>query len=220
MVMDQHRTLSPPVFLWLKRIIFMLSLTPFIALGLRALGGQLGVNPVETLTRSTGIWALNFLMITLAITPVRMFFGWMWLVRLRRMLGLFCFSYASLHVATYLIFDQFFDWAGMVKDVIKRPYITAGVFTFAVLFPLALTSTDAMVRRLGKRWKRLHRLVYLAGIGGALHYLWLVKRDITDPACYILVLCFLLCTRMMWPRSAGSTTPTSHLQKQGRSAQG
>lgn len=182
----------------LRTGVFLLCLLPALRLAAAAALGRLGVDPVETLTRSTGIWTLNFLFITLAVTPVRKLSGWQWLGQLRRMLGLYCFFYACLHFLTYLVFDQFFDWAGMVRDIAKRPYITVGFTAFLLLFPLALTSTDAMIRRLGGRnWRRLHRLVYAIAMLGVLHYLWLVKRDITDPAWYVLVLGVLLSMRLL-----------------------
>ncbi len=180
-----------------KQILLVTLAWPFLTLLVGAVRGTLGADPVDVLTRDTGIWALNCLLLTLAMAPVRRFTGWSWPLRLRRMLGLYSFFYATLHLGTYLVFDQFFDGAEILKDVVKRPFITAGFLTYLMLAPLAITSTKAMMRRLGSRWKQLHRLVYLAAMGGALHYLWLVKRDITEPGLYIIVLCALLSARMM-----------------------
>lgn len=195
------------VFL-IKSFLFLLCLIPLARLAVLGFTGGLGADPVETLTRSTGDWTLNFLLLTLAVTPLRKLTGWQWLARLRRIVALYSFFYACLHFGTYLVFDQFFDWPGMVLDIGKRPYIAAGFFAFVLLVPLAVTSTDGMIRRLGgRRWQRLHRLVYLIAIAGVFHYLWLVKRDITGPAWYILALCLLLCARMMKSRGARPKFP-------------
>ena len=158
----------------------------------------LGVNPIELITRSTGTWTLALVLITLAVTPVRRLFGWGWIVELRRMLGLFAFSYALIHLITYLWLDQFFDWGEIVKDIVKRPFITVGFAAFVVLTPLALTSTDRMVHRIGsRRWLMLHRGAYAAGILGVVHYWWLVKRDLTQPVLYAVVLGLLLAFRLL-----------------------
>jgi methionine sulfoxide reductase heme-binding subunit len=177
----------------IKGVVFALALLPFA----RLVGGffldRLGVNPIETITRSTGTWTLVFLLITLTVTPLRRITGWNWLLRLRRMLGLFAFFYVCLHFTTYLWLDQFFDWRGIVKDIAKRPFITVGFSAFVLLIPLAATSTNAMVKRLGAaRWLALHKLVYLIGTLGVVHYWWLVKKDITQPAIYGAVLAVLL----------------------------
>ena len=138
------------------------------------------------------------LMLSLAVTPLRHLSGWQWLVRLRRMLGLFAFFYASLHFLCYIVLDQFFDWDGVGKDIIKRPYITVGFSAFVLLIPLAITSTDNMIRKLGgKRWKSLHKLVYLSAIGGVLHYLWLVKKDLSNSIGFAIVLVLLLGFRLV-----------------------
>lgn len=187
----------------LKAVLFLLCLIPLARLVILGFIGELGADPVETMTRSTGVWTLNFLFLTLLVTPLRKLTGWQWLARLRRTVALYCFFYACLHFGTYLVFDQFFDWPGIVSDIGKRPYIAAGFFAFLLLVPLAITSTDGMIRRLGgRRWQRLHRVVYVIAIAGVFHYLWLVKRDITGPAWYIVVLCLLLCARMV--RGRGS----------------
>lgn len=194
----------------LRRILFLASAWPVLALAVGAWQGALGADPVDTMTRKTGIWALNFLMITLALAPLRQVTGWTWLLRYRRLFGLYSFFYACLHLTTYLVFEHFFDLADIVGDIMKRPFITAGFLTFGLLAPLAVTSTKAMVRRLGRHWKPLHRLAYLAAIGGVLHYLWLVKRDITDPGIYIIALCVLFSARLTKRRaSAGSRKPAA-----------
>lgn len=182
----------------IKAVVFALALLPFA----RLVGGffldRLGVNPIETITRSTGTWTLVFLLITLTVTPLRRITGWNWLLRLRRMLGLFAFFYVCLHFTTYIWLDQFFDWRGIVKDIAKRPFITVGFSAFVLLIPLAATSTNAMVKRLGAaRWLALHKLVYLIGMLGVVHYWWLVKKDITQPAIYGAVLAVLLGYRLV-----------------------
>jgi sulfoxide reductase heme-binding subunit YedZ len=182
----------------LKIAVFALCLLPLARLGWLGFNDGLGANPIEFITRSTGTWTLTFLLITLGVTPLRKLSGWQWLIRLRRMLGLFAFFYASLHFVTYIWLDQFFDLHGIYKDILKRPFITVGFASFVMLIPLAATSTNAMVKRLGgKRWQRLHRLVYLIAIGGVVHYWWLVKKDITQPAIYGTILAVLLGYRIL-----------------------
>lgn len=183
---------------WIKPLVFILCLVPLALLGADAYGDRLGANPIETITRSTGTWTLVFLLITLSVTPLRRLTGVNTLIRLRRMLGLYAFFYACLHFAIYFWLDQFFDWSAIVKDIIKRPFITVGFFAFVLLIPLALTSTNAMVKRLGgRRWQLLHRLVYVIAIAGVVHYLWLVKKDITQPLIYAAVLSVLLGYRLV-----------------------
>lgn len=161
--------------------------------------GGLGANPIEYITRSTGWWTLSFVMVTLSITPLRRLTNLNWLLRLRRMFGLFAFFYAALHFGIYLWLDQFFDWTEIVKDIAKRPFITVGFTAFVLLLPLAATSTNAMVRRLGaRRWQLLHRLVYAIAILGVIHFWWLVKKDITEPVLFACVLAVLLGTRLVW----------------------
>jgi methionine sulfoxide reductase heme-binding subunit len=181
---------------WLKPLVFLLCLIPFGQLAYNAYTGDLGVNPIETITRFTGSWALIFLLGSLAVTPLRRLTRWNELIKFRRMLGLFAFSYALAHFSTYLVLDLFFDWAAIGKDILKRPYVTAGFTAFVLMIPLAITSTAAMIRRLGKRWQQLHRLVYLAAIGGVIHFYWLVKADIRRPAQYGAVLALLLGYRL------------------------
>lgn len=178
--------------------LFLLCLYPLARLSALAWTGGLGANPIEFITRSLGTWTLIALLLTLAVTPVRRLSGHGALLRYRRMLGLFAFFYAALHLLSYLWLDQFFDWAAVLKDILKRPFITFGMAAFLLLLPLALTSTKAAMRRLGRNWQRLHRLVYPAAIGAVLHYVWLVKKDLTQPLIYAGVLAFLLGLRIVW----------------------
>ena len=175
-----------------KPLLFAASLLPLGLMLWWGVNDRLGANPIEKLTHLTGDWALRFLLITLAVTPLRRLTGWVWLMRLRRMLGLFAFFYALLHFSTYLVLDQFFAWQEIAKDIVKRPYITVGFTAFVLLIPLAVTSTNAMMRRLGRRWQQLHQLVYVIASFAVLHYLWLVKADTRDPIFYGLILVFLL----------------------------
>ncbi|NBC12703.1 MAG: sulfoxide reductase heme-binding subunit YedZ [Gammaproteobacteria bacterium] len=179
-----------------KPALFAACLLPFVLLVWRTLDGSIGPNPVEAITHDTGDWALRLLLVTLAVTPLRRLTGWAWLVRLRRMLGLYAFFYAVLHFTTYLWLDQFFDWQAVVADIAKRPYITVGFAALVLMVPLAVTSTKGWLRRLGYRWKRLHRLVYAIGVLAVLHYLWLVKADWLEPAIYAGVLAVLLAARL------------------------
>ncbi len=181
----------------MKALIFLAALMPLMLLIMDGLNGNLGANPVEVITHRTGDWVLNFLLITLAVTPLRKITGWHWLLRFRRMLGLYAFFYVLLHFTTYIWLDRFFVFDEIGKDIAKRPYITVGFICFLLLIPLAVTSTNAMVRRLGaKRWQRLHKMIYAIAIGGVLHYLWLVKSDIILPLTYGLVLVLLLVLRV------------------------
>lgn len=157
---------------------------------------SLGANPIEAVTHATGDWTLRFLLITLALTPLRELSGWDWPVRLGRMLGLYAFFYALLHFATYLWLDQFFDTRAILRDIIKRPFISVGFASFLLLIPLAATSSQAMMRRLGGRWHALHRLTYLIAAGGVVHYLWLVKKDVTRPLIYGAILGLLAAYRL------------------------
>jgi methionine sulfoxide reductase heme-binding subunit len=176
----------------LKPAVFIACLIPFGQLAYNAYTGDLGVNPIETITRFTGSWALIFLLASLAVTPLRRLTGWNEFIKFRRMLGLFAFSYALTHFSTYLVLDHFFDWQAIGKDILKRPYVTAGFIGFVIMIPLALTSTAGMIRRLGRHWQQLHRLVYVAAIAGVIHFYWLVKADIRRPAQYGFVLLLLL----------------------------
>ncbi len=181
----------------IKAGLFAAALAPFTALVVAGFTGGLGANPVEAITHTTGEWTLRLLLATLAITPLRHLTGRVWLTRLRRMLGLFAFFYLMLHFATYALLDASLDLAYIVEDVADRLYITAGFTAFLMLVPLAATSTNAMVRRLGPLWwRRLHRLVYAAGICGVVHYLWLVKADLREPLVYAGILTVLLAARL------------------------
>jgi sulfoxide reductase heme-binding subunit YedZ len=183
----------------LKPPLFLACLAPlaYYAWGLQT--DTLGANPIEAVTRGLGDWALNFLLITLSVTPLRKLSGWTWLGRLRRMLGLFVFFYATLHLSTYLWFDQFFDWVAIAKDIWKRPFITVGMLCFALLLPLAATSNGFALRKLGgRRWQALHRSVYLIGMLAVLHYSWMVKADISRPLLYAALLGILLGLRVWW----------------------
>ncbi len=181
----------------MKVLVFLAALIPLTLLIMDALNGNLGANPVEAITHRTGDWVLNFLLITLTVTPLRKISGWHWLLRFRRMLGLYAFFYVLLHFTTYIWLDRFFIFDEIGKDIAKRPYITVGFTCFLLLIPLAVTSTNAMVRRLGaKRWQRLHKMIYGIAIGGVLHYLWLVKSDIVLPLTYGLILFVLLVMRV------------------------
>ena len=183
----------------LKTVLFLLCLTPLSRLIWGAWRDALGANPIEFIQNSLGTWTLNFLLITLAVSPLRKLSGWHWLLRLRRMLGLFAFAYALLHLFSYLWLDQFFDWQAIAKDILKRPFITVGMAAFILLVPLAATSSNAMIRRLGgRRWQRLHRSIYAISILAVLHYWWLVKRDVTLPAVYAVLLSLLLLVRAFW----------------------
>jgi sulfoxide reductase heme-binding subunit YedZ len=193
---------SPRTLAAIKVVLFAVSLAPLgrlVAAGTLDCFGGLGANPVERVTRSTGTWTLVFLCAGLAITPLRRLTGWAWLLRMRRMVGLFAFFYASLHLSTYLWFDQWFDATAIVKDVIKRPFIAMGMVAFVLLLPLAITSTDAMMRRLGRRWAVLHRAVYLAAIVGVLHFWWhkAGKNDYSEVGWYAAAVALLLGWRLI-----------------------
>ena len=177
---------------WLKPAVFIACLFPFGQLAYKAYTGDLGVNPIEFITHFTGDWVLIFLLATLSVTPLRKITGWNDLIKFRRMLGLFAFFYALLHFSTYLVLDHFFDFQRIAKDILKRPYVTVGFTAFVIMIPLAITSTAGMIRRLGKRWQQLHRLVYVAAIAGVIHFYWLVKADIRRPLQYGGVLVLLL----------------------------
>lgn len=180
-----------------KVFVFAAALIPLALLVRMVWTDQLGPNPIETLNRFTGLWTLRFLMLTLAVTPLRQLTGRHYLVRFRRMLGLFAFFYVCLHFLSWLWIDKLFDVHEIFKDVVKRPFITVGFACFILLIPLALTSTQGMIRRLGgRRWRALHRLVYAIGIGGVIHFLWLVKSDIREPLMYAVILAFLLGYRL------------------------
>jgi len=198
-----------------KPAVFVLCLVPLIVLVIEAFAGDLGANPIETITHATGEWTLRLLLVTLAVTPLRRLSGWAWPLRLRRMLGLFTFFYALLHLLTYVWFDKFFMWGEMAHDIAKRPFITVGMAAFVLLVPLAATSTNAMMRRLGRRWKTLHRAVYVIGILGVVHYLWLVKADIRQPLIYAGLLALLLGFRLWRRRRLTARGPARGMGRTG-----
>lgn len=181
-------------------MVFLVCLGPLSVLTWKATHDLLGANPVDVITRSTGKWTLTFLLITLSITPLRKLLALPWLVRFRRMLGLFAFFYATLHLMTFVWLDKFFDFPAMLHDIAKRRFITAGMTGFTLILPLALTSTAGWIRRLGgKRWQKLHRLIYFSAAAGVVHFIWLVKADLRRPLTYGAVLAALLAWRIaMW----------------------
>ena len=189
-----------------KALIFAAALVPLARLVWRFFHQALGANPVEVITHSTGDWTLILIMTTLSITPLRKLTKQYWLIGVRRMIGLFAFFYGCLHFTTYLWLDKFFDVHEMIKDIAKRPFITMGFFAFVCMIPLAITSTQGWIRRLGKNWQRLHRLIYLTGIAGVGHYIWLVKADLRKPLQFAFVLSVLLTYRIVaWLREARKT---------------
>jgi sulfoxide reductase heme-binding subunit YedZ len=202
-----------PDLRFLQRVVFVNSMVPFVMLGWDAVQGRLGANPLEFVTHTTGALTLIFLILSLAVTPVRKIIGWPWMVRFRRTLGLFAFFYGCLHLLCYVWFDKFFHFRAMVHDVAKRPFIALGMLSFVLLVPLAVTSTKGMVKRLGgKRWNRLHRVVYVAAAAGALHYYLLVKADVRKPVAFAVVLGLLLAYRVLaryLPARRGSTDMNS-----------
>lgn len=196
-IIDFHP--RPRTLLAIRVGVFILCLLPLVALLTGLWTDNLGANPIEAVIRRLGDWALRLLLVTLAVTPLRRLFGLHWLLRLRRQLGLFAFFYAFLHLIAYLWLDQFFDWSAIWADILKRPFITVGFVAFVLLVPLALTSTNAMIRRLGgRRWQALHRAVYVIAVAGVVHFWWMVKIDLTQPTIYAAVLTGLLGLRLYW----------------------
>jgi sulfoxide reductase heme-binding subunit YedZ len=183
---------------WLKPAVFVGSLIPLVALIVRGVSGELGANPIGEALNQLGLLALIFVVAALACTPLKTFFGWTWPLRVRRMIGVFGFFYAALHVSTYVGLDQVFDWAAIYADVTKRKFIFVGFAAFVLLVPLAVTSTNAAVKRLGfVRWKRLHRLAYVAPVLAVIHFTWRVKKDVREPMIYAAVLATLLLVRVV-----------------------
>lgn len=191
-----------------KVVVFLAALIPAALLVRGILTNSLGVNPAETIQLSTGRWALKFLIATLAITPLRRLTGWNILIQYRRMLGLFAFFYASLHFTAYIVLDQYFAFDAMMTDVIKRPFITMGFAAWLLMLPLALTSTKGSIRRLGKRWTKLHALVYIAIVCAAIHFAWKVKVFHGDPVTYAAVVALLLAFRVFWTLRKRLSTPS------------
>jgi sulfoxide reductase heme-binding subunit YedZ len=179
-----------------KSMLFVLCLVPLASLVWRGFYGDLGANPIETITRSTGDWTLRFLLITLSVSPLRQWFGLSALLRFRRMLGLYVFFYACCHFSIWFIFDHALDFTDMIEDIVERPYITVGFSALVLLTPLAATSNNAMLKKLGRRWKTLHQLSYLIVMLGVLHFLWLVKADYLEPGIYALIAAVLLLQRI------------------------
>ncbi|HEV3050462.1 MAG TPA: protein-methionine-sulfoxide reductase heme-binding subunit MsrQ [Longimicrobium sp.] len=198
---------------WIRPAAWVGGLIPLILLVTGAFTGGLGADPIEYVTLRTGFATLLMLMCTLAVSPVRRLTGWNWLAPARRTLGLCAFLYVSLHLSTYLV-DQGFAWTYIVEDVAERPYVTAGFTAFLLLLPLALTSTKASIRRLGKRWQKLHRLVYLAAGLGVLHFLWLVKKDLRDPLIFAAVFAALMLARLA-PRLAAARSRAAPRETRG-----
>lgn len=191
-----HQAAEKNLIRLLKLAVFSLCLLPALILLVGVFRGQLGANPVEYLLHATGDWALRLLLVTLAVTPLRRLSGWSAVVRMRRMLGLFSFAYASLHLTVYLVLDRALAWSSIGTDILRRPYISAGLLAFILLIPLAVTSTRGWQRRLGRHWKRLHRAIYVIAILAVLHYLLLVKADLLEPLLYAGVLALLLLARL------------------------
>jgi sulfoxide reductase heme-binding subunit YedZ len=189
----------------IKPLLFVLCLFPAGLLGWQFFTDQLGANPIEAITRGTGEWTLRLLLITLLMTPLKRFAGWYWPIRVRRMLGLFAFFYACLHLTTYLWLDQFFYWHEIWLDILDRPFITVGMLAFVLLVPLAVTSNRFSVKKLGRNWKRLHRLAYVIPVLGVLHFWWLVKADVLEPLLYSVLLGTLLLVRLPERKRRGAT---------------
>jgi sulfoxide reductase heme-binding subunit YedZ len=193
---------------YLKPIVFLACLIPIGRIAWKGFHSLLGANPIQVITWSTGTWTLVLVMLTLSITPVRKLTKQYWLIQYRRMLGLFAFFYGCLHFTTYIWLDQFFNLHSIAKDVVKRPFITMGFTAFVLMIPLALTSTKGSIRRLGKRWVTLHRLIYATAIAGVIHYIWLVKKDIRKPVIYAIILGILLLYRtVVWAIERRSSLP-------------
>jgi sulfoxide reductase heme-binding subunit YedZ len=198
-----------------KALVFAACLLPLALLLWRGFTAGLGANPIEAITHATGDWTLRFLLITLAITPVRRLSGWNRVIGFRRMLGLFAFFYGTLHLLTYLWLDKFFAWSDILHDIPRRPFITVGFSAFVLLVPLALTSTAASIRRLGgRRWRALHRLIYVAALFGVVHYWWLVKADTTLPATYLSILALLFTVRLWFAAGKALQRRALTLRKQ------
>lgn len=182
---------------WIKVVVFLMCLLPALRTVVLATLDKLGAHPVQAIEHSTGYWALWMLMLTLSLTPMRLLFGLKWPLQLRRMTGLFMFFYACLHIVSYAWLDHWFDWQEILRDIVKHPYVLVGFTAFVLTLPLAVTSNRIMVKKLQSRWKTLHKLVYLIAILGVVHFWWLVKKDITEPLSFALVLGTLLLIRVI-----------------------
>ena len=200
-----------------KPLIFVAALVPasYLAWALLRAPEHLGVNPAETLQLETGIWALRFLLATLSVTPLRRLTGWHPIIQFRRMLGLFAFFYACLHLMTYVVLDRYFDLSGVWEDIVKRPFITAGMTAFVLMIPLAVTSTKAWIRRLGRRWQLLHRLVYISAAAACVHFIWKVKVPVGEPVYYAAILAGLLVFRVVYyfRRSLRAAVPAGKIRR-------
>jgi sulfoxide reductase heme-binding subunit YedZ len=195
-----------------KRLVFALALVPALFLVYLGFTNGLGVNPAETLQLETGTWALRFLVATLAITPLRRLTGWNRAVQYRRMLGLYAFFYAFAHFLTYLVLDQSLAFGQMLRDVAKRPFITMGFIAFVLMIPLALTSTKGWIRRLGRQWQVLHRLIYVSAIAASVHYIWKVKVALGPPVYYAVGVALLLGFRLVWQLRSAKSVRTQHVK--------
>jgi sulfoxide reductase heme-binding subunit YedZ len=194
----------------IKSSVFLGCLAPLILLVWNGLNGNLSANPISDITNETGVWTIRFIVATLAITPLRRIIRLHGLVTFRRMIGLFAFFYGSLHFTTYIWLDQFFDWRSILKDISKRPFIMIGFASFVLMIPLAITSTQKMIRRLGgKRWDILHRLIYITAVGACIHYIWLVKVVTYRQIVYATVVAALLLFRLLW-KLRGESMPKIH----------
>lgn len=202
-----------------KGALFVLCLAPLAVLVADAFGGRLGANPIRAAELRTGIWGLTILVVTLSVTPLRRLTGWNALGGYRRMLGLFAFTYICLHFLTWFGVDEFFAIKYIGQDIVKRPYITVGFASFLLLIPLAVTSRASMVRRLGGKWKTLHSLVYLAALGGIVHFVWEVKADTTVPTRYAVLLVALLALRFVPARRRAAVTPAPRTTPVGPEAE-
>jgi sulfoxide reductase heme-binding subunit YedZ len=201
------------VIVLLKAAVWLLGLAPLLWTAIRFVTDALGANPVEALLHWAGRWALILLLVGLAITPIRRLTGWNAVIKVRRLVGLFAFFYAVLHLLIYLGLDQGFAWSFIVEDILERPFITSGMVAFLLLVPLAVTSTKRWIRRLGRRWQRLHRLVYPAAGLGVLHFYWKVKLDTFWPLVAVSVLAVLMVARVPWKRPATSVSPSGKKER-------
>jgi len=189
----------------IKRMVFLLCLVPLFRLIYLAIADDLSANPIEFIERSTGFWTLFILLTTLSLSPIRLLTGRAWQLQFRRMLGLFMFFYACLHITTYIWLDYSFDWPDIVKDIAKHPYVLVGALAFVLTLPLALTSNNFMIRLLRERWKLLHQTVYFIAILGVVHFLWLVKKDLREPLFYMFILALLLGIRLYYKISSAQS---------------